>query len=405
MVAPVITFTESDNTTAIDDNTHPDNIGQLQAGSQSSEKEVHIWNNKAGSSNVSTAENVRVTTVTLSGYDSGDTVANGKEIVENKMVKIKSLTNGDAEFTAVGGATTKTLASISGTKVASPSTPLTNLTIDENGAVIPNHYYIKISAVDETGETLPSTEADCGAWNYSNELTTDTASGEVLSTTTNTKMAWKFTTDENGISVIGLKMATGGTLVGSIRIETDNSGSPSGTLAHANGTVSGITLIEDTLTDIFFSMFCPLTPATTYWVVFTVNNGTGSLKGNASGTTVNTKYYDGSWHNSSALYDLCVYTTYYNALEYTWTLTAGATSYKIFRTTTSGVYGASSLVEKEVKESPYIDILDITIAGEPLVTATNTYGHNHLIKRRLDASTNATPGQADCYVELRYTYV
>lgn len=113
MAAPVVTFYEDDDLTELN-NSNPLDFGTVDAATTSDEIEFHIWNNKGGGTIVSDMENVRITEVTKNGLSSGDGAANGEEMVEDKWLLIKSLTNSETTFTAVGGATTHTLDDISG---------------------------------------------------------------------------------------------------------------------------------------------------------------------------------------------------------------------------------------------------------------------------------------------------
>lgn len=404
MAAPVITFTASDDATGIDATTNPDAIGTLQAGAASATKEIHIWNNKAGISNVSTAGNVKITTVTKTGLDSGDTIANGKEVVEQKMIKVKSLTNEDTVYTAVGGATTLTLADIRGEKIISPTGLTKSFVVIENGWQVPSHYYYKVSAFDETGETLPSTEIDAGTFPVMKEETTESATSETIDTTTNTRIAWKFVPDLSAVNLVAIRMSSGGWLQGKIRIETDDAGSPSGTLADSAGESAQVYMSDSVLTQVNFNS-CAVTPSTTYWIVFVVNGGSsGTFKGKGTGTTRNVKYYDGTWHNSANLYEMRGNVSYYNAIRLNWTAVTGATGYRVYRTSSTGTY-TDPCFKYETVTNQVDDDNAYVYEGEPLGSASNTFGHNHKVIRKLEIPSTATAGGVDFFAELRYTYI
>lgn len=111
MVNPVITFYKADDATQMDD-TNPEDYGTVFTGNASSPVEIHLWNDKGGSAGSNPAYNVNVKIVTATGEDSGDTIANGQEVVTNSWIGIKSLTNDDTDFTTVGNGTLKTLGTI-----------------------------------------------------------------------------------------------------------------------------------------------------------------------------------------------------------------------------------------------------------------------------------------------------
>lgn len=110
-VAPAISFYKADDTTVLND-SNPNAHGAVTAGAVSADNEIHIWNDKGGGAGSATATNVQITTLTATGLSSGDTIANGNEVVTGLWVEIESITNGDSVFTSVGGSTTKTLADI-----------------------------------------------------------------------------------------------------------------------------------------------------------------------------------------------------------------------------------------------------------------------------------------------------
>lgn len=261
MADPVVTFYDIDDLNEMDDDENPDSIGTVSAGSTSAPAQINIWNNKEGVGDVSKMENVRITTVTMNGLSEGDTVVNGKEIVENRIIAVKSLTNGDSNFTNIGGVTTKTLADIRGDKLATPGQP-SGTVVDDVGSNLPiGSYYYKVSALDETGETLAGLE-----------------SSEVV--------------------------------VGAVD----------------------------------------------------------------------------------------------KAVDLEWDAVEGASSYKIYRTSTTGVYGSTSLLAT-VETNSFTDNLASPDTGEPLSSATVTYGHKHMIQRRAEVPTTASAGPMSWKYRVMYSYV
>lgn len=259
MTAPIPKLYDSTDTTEYTSSAGVD-FGDVDPGDVSTAQELHLWNNKGGSSNVAEMEYVRIGAVTKNGYTSGDTIPNGKEVVEGLYTQIKSITNEETSYTAIGGVTTKTLADISGTKISAPGAPTGSGTSDVNGHVAEGTYYYVISALDETGETLQGTES----------------------------------------------------------------------------------------------------------AVVTVGSGQ-------------------------------------NAVSLTWTAVTGASSYKIFRTTSSGSYGASSYIGTAATNS-YTDLLANTTTGQPLAKATVTYQHSHEFYAQVAVPTNATSGSVDYRLRTLYRY-
>lgn len=259
MAAPVVKLYASNDTTEYTSSSGVD-FGDIDPGDVSTPIELHLWNNKGGSSDVADMEYVRIGSVTKNGYTSGDTIPNGKDVVEDLYTQVKSITNSETSYTAIGGTTTKTLANIKGVKLPAPGVPSGTGTTDVNGHMAEANYYYVLSALDETGETLQSTESSA----------------------------------------------------------------------------------------------------------VTVGNGQ-------------------------------------NAVNLTWTAVTGATSYKIYRTTTSGSYSASSLVGTAATNS-YKDLLANTITGQPLGAATVTYQHKHAFYSQFAAPTNATAGAVEWRLRILYRY-
>jgi len=260
MPEPIVSFYDIEDENEFD-NDNPDDIGTVNAGTTSTPAQINIWNNKDGSSNVSRMENVRITTVTMNGLSEGDSVVNGREIVENRMISVKSETNEEESWTNIGGVHTKQLGDIRGDKLEAPGQPTGTVEDNAMSNLGIGDYYYKVSALDETGETLTGTE--------SNKV-------EVTSTGKEVQLSW-------------------------------------------------------------------------------------------------------------------------DAVE-------GAMAYKIFRTTSQGSYGENSLLA-EVEDNSFTDTLASTSEGEPLSTATVTYGHKHMIQRRAEVPTTASAGPMNWKYRVLYSYV
>ncbi len=112
MAEPIISFFESNNTTGYDDETNPVDHGSINAGTSGNPVQINIWNNKGGGSAVADAENATFGIVTMNGLTVGDTIENGKEIVEGEWMLAKVV--GDPTYNAIGGVTTLPLGTIAG---------------------------------------------------------------------------------------------------------------------------------------------------------------------------------------------------------------------------------------------------------------------------------------------------
>lgn len=402
MAEPVVKCYEEGDVVELN-TANPIDLGVVDAGDTGDPVQVNIWNNKGGGSDVSKMENVRVTAVTKNGYNSGDTIANGKDAVEQRYIGIKSITNEDENYTQVGGATTKVLGDIRGDLLVAPGKPTGTPGHSNGGRVRPGTYYAAVSAVDETGETLKGTESDAVVVSPMIEQTVEDADTETLDTVTNTRISRKFVATQEYLSGVVLKEKTSGTLVGTIRIETDNAGSASGTLVHSNLEITGVTLTPNAASYIFFAAHGPLVIGTTYHVVFIVTGGSGVLRGTTTGTTNQVKYYNGTWHDSTVK-DLVFKLISDNEIVWAWTAVTNAVTYNLFRTTSSGVYGASSLVSALIALATYEDKIETTITGSPKATATVTRGHKHETDLVLVVPTNAQSGAVDMNIRTLYQF-
>lgn len=110
MTAPIVTFWDNFNYQYNAEN--PLDFGWWYAGEESSIITLIIYNNKEEEEGVSDMENVQITTVTATGQLTGGTPKEGSEVVADKWLNVKSETNGDTEFTSVGGDTMKELGTI-----------------------------------------------------------------------------------------------------------------------------------------------------------------------------------------------------------------------------------------------------------------------------------------------------
>lgn len=97
MAQPIVTFYNEDNTAEV---TSWD-LGELNANSVSPSLKLNIWNNRAGTEDVSDMKEVSVTCL------DGDLDYNG-EVVVNQWMNVKMLDDSDS-FTPVGGTTTKSI--------------------------------------------------------------------------------------------------------------------------------------------------------------------------------------------------------------------------------------------------------------------------------------------------------
>lgn len=401
MAEPVVKCYEEGDVVELN-TANPIDLGVVDAGDTGDPMQVNIWNNKGGGSDVSKMENVRITAVTKNGYNSGDTIANGKDAVEQRYVGVKSLTNEDENYTQIGGATTKVLGDIRGDLLIPPGKPSGVVGHASEGKVRPGTYYAVAAALDETGETLKSVESDAVVVSPMVEQTTEDTDSETLDSVTNTRFSQKFVASQDYINGVVFKEKTGGTLVGTIRIETDNAGNASGTLAHANLEIIDVTLTANALNYIFFAAQGTLTIGTTYHAVFIVTGGSGILRGTTTGTANQAKYYNGTWHDS-AVENLVFKIISSNQITWSWGAAVNAQSYKVFRTVSSGSYGATSLVGSPTTAT-LVDQTETPITGQPKATATVTRGHKHEIDMVLVVPTGAQSGAVDMNTRVLYQF-
>ena len=100
-------FTVTDASTAVINSISYQNVN---AGATGSVVPLYFWNNLGGTSVVPDAVQVSVTTMTVNGLITGDTVVNGQEVVSDEILQIQCISQDPANpfpsFTPIGGDTT-----------------------------------------------------------------------------------------------------------------------------------------------------------------------------------------------------------------------------------------------------------------------------------------------------------
>jgi len=98
MAAPVLTMTDNQ------DNPLPVlNFGVVDAGNSTGGYPIHIWNNQQAANNISDAVNTTITTKTLNGFDNGDSIQNGNEVVTFNMINVECVSIGETQYSPIGG--------------------------------------------------------------------------------------------------------------------------------------------------------------------------------------------------------------------------------------------------------------------------------------------------------------
>lgn len=115
MASKIISIRDSDDSEEITSI----NWGIIDKGSSSSELTIRIWNNYGGASNTDDATSCVLAVKTYLNLNTGDTVANGQEVVTEKFVSAKCTSRGDTTFTPIGGTTTLPIGYTSGSQVLS----------------------------------------------------------------------------------------------------------------------------------------------------------------------------------------------------------------------------------------------------------------------------------------------
>jgi len=106
MQKPVFTLTDTQN------NAIPVmNLGVVDAGNQTGGFAIRVWNNQAINANIADANNTTLTTKTLNGFDNGDSVPNGEEVVSLNMIRLQCRSTGETAYTPIGGAATHPIGS------------------------------------------------------------------------------------------------------------------------------------------------------------------------------------------------------------------------------------------------------------------------------------------------------
>lgn len=95
MAAPIVSWYDETNSTQ----ETSWSLGQVDAGSVSSDKTFLIWNNRMGDEEVSKMENCTITTKDNSGGDTG-------ALITETWIEAKCISAGDSQFHAIGGTTT-----------------------------------------------------------------------------------------------------------------------------------------------------------------------------------------------------------------------------------------------------------------------------------------------------------
>lgn len=87
-----------------EDNTFEDanlfDAGVVDAGSISNEFTFFLWSNHGGTEETYSMQNVRITSKDINGGMHG--IPYSSEVVEGKWLEVKSISNGDTDFTPVG---------------------------------------------------------------------------------------------------------------------------------------------------------------------------------------------------------------------------------------------------------------------------------------------------------------
>lgn len=117
--APVLTLTDSNNTP-----TPLFNFGIVDAGNETGGFSIRLWNNQANASGISDAINPSITTKTYNGYDSGDSVPNGEELVVNQYIQVQNISAGQTTYSAIGGPNTLSISDSAPQPGNSPPPPV-----------------------------------------------------------------------------------------------------------------------------------------------------------------------------------------------------------------------------------------------------------------------------------------
>ena len=105
MAVPIFTVTDASSATI-----SVISYSNVNAGAIGSPVPLLFWNNKGGSSAVPDAVQVSITTMTSNGWATGDSVANGQEVVTDLILEVQCTSQAASgtipSYVPVGGATT-----------------------------------------------------------------------------------------------------------------------------------------------------------------------------------------------------------------------------------------------------------------------------------------------------------
>lgn len=233
MSAPVISFTDGSGSSLASLS-----FGNCNAGSTTAPVTIRVYNNNGGGTAVSDTSQTTITTKTFNGLDTGDTVANGQEVVTNKML---------------GVLCTSLQAGISAPAAPSLTTATTG------GTLAAGSYNYRVTALNAYGETLPSPEA------ASNITTTGTTSTVTIS--------WAAVPGASSYKVYGR------TPGGELYMATVNSG----TTYTDTGSVVPAGALPSTNTTPGPSTYTQVGGSATTAAIGSVNGGQGVIKGTAGG--------------------------------------------------------------------------------------------------------------------------
>lgn len=149
MSAPVISFTDGSGSSLASLS-----FGNCNAGSTTAPVTIRVYNNNGGGTAVSDTAQTTITTKTFNGLDTGDTNANGQQVVSSLMLGVlcTSLQAG----------------------ISAPAAP-TLTTSTTGGSLAAGSYNYRVTALNAYGQTLASPEA------ASNIATTGTTSTVTIS--------------------------------------------------------------------------------------------------------------------------------------------------------------------------------------------------------------------------------
>lgn len=164
----------------------------------------------------------------------------------------------------------------------------------------------KINAGASSGYTVSEGKLIVANTSYTQQQLTDNAGGTLDTTYTKETQSFQVSTT-SPIDKIKIKGETGSTtIVVNVRLETDNSGKPSGTLCGTNTKKDNVTIAANTVYEITLDAQFTPTVSTTYWIVVEyVSGGAGGAiaRNSAGGYALgSSSYYTvGAWTNLSGV--------------------------------------------------------------------------------------------------------